>query len=104
MFYFCNLYNKVEKKFEKLYICIMVKPFKLDELVIWQDEQTNDITGLITNVKEDGFTVLWDLPDGVANKMFYRWEYLNLKTPSGKSVIQLDISRIRDTRLDKILV
>lgn len=87
----------------------MEKPFKQDDLVIWQDEQTNDITGLITNVKEDGFTVLWDLPDGVANKMFfcekvYRWEYLNLKTPSGKSVIQLDISRIRDTRLDKILV
>lgn len=91
-----------------------MKPFKLHDPVIWQDqefhikpydtgEQTNDITGLITKVKEDGFTVLWDLPDGMANKMFYRWEYLNLKTPSGKSVIQLDISRVRERKIDNIL-
>lgn len=76
--------------------------FKKGDLVIWQDEQSQDITGIITKVKEDGFTVLWDLPDGVANKMFYRWEYLNLRAPSGKSVIGLDQPRIRNLKLETI--
>lgn len=77
--------------------------FQVDDLVIWQDEQTNDITGIITSVDESGFTVLWNLSDrGMANKIHYKWEYLNLKTESGNSVIRLDIIRTRDKKLEKI--
>lgn len=83
-----------------------MKPFKLHDLVIWIDEQSNDITGIITEVNEEGFRIDWESPspyDERKNQVFYRWEFLNLKTESFKSVIQLDISRIRERKIDNIL-
>jgi len=83
-----------------------MKPFKLHDLVIWIDEQSDDITGIITEVNEKGFRIHWESTspyDERKNQVFYRWEFLNLKTESFKSVIQLDISRIRERKIDNIL-
>ena len=83
-----------------------MKPFKLHDPVIWIDEQTNDITGTITEVNESGFRIDWDSPSPYGeekNEVFYRWDYLNIKTASDKPVIRLDISRIREGKIDNIL-
>lgn len=83
-----------------------MKTFKLHDPVIWIDEQTNDITGIITEVSDEGFRIDWGSPSPYGdekNEVFYRWDYLNIKTKSGKSVIRLDISRIRDRKIDNIL-
>ena len=39
-----------------------MKPFKLHDLVIWIDEQSDDITGIITEVNEEGFRIDWESP------------------------------------------
>ena len=87
-----------------------MKPFKLHDPVIWQDEKTNDITGTITEVSDEGFRIDWYSPspydDGTkrgSKYRYYRWDYLNITTKSGKSVIRLDISRIREEKIDNIL-
>ena len=83
-----------------------MKTFKLHDPVIWQYEQTNDITGTITEVSDEGFRIDWDSPSPYGdekNEVFYRWDYLNIKTKSGNSFIGLDISRIRERKIDNIL-
>ena len=79
--------------------------FKKGDLVIWQDEELDDITGTIVEVNSWGFRVEWDgLPDdSKTNVITYRWSYLDLVTPrSGLPVIRLDHSRIRNVKLEKI--
>ena len=83
-----------------------MKPFKLHDPVIWQDEQSGYFTGIITEVNKRGFRIDWDTPSPYGeekNEVFYRWEYLGLKTLSGNSIIRLDISRIREEKIDNIL-
>lgn len=83
-----------------------MKPFKLNDPVIWQDEQSGYFTGIITEVNKRGFRIDWDTPSPYGeekNEVFYRWEYLDLKTLSGNSIIRLDISRIREGKIDSIL-
>ena len=83
-----------------------MKPFKLHDPVIWQDEQSGYFTGIITEVNKRGFRIDWYTrsPYGEEkNEVFYRWEYLDLKTLSGNSIIRLDISKIRETKIDSIL-
>lgn len=101
-----------------------MKPFKLHDPVIWQDEQSGYFTGIITEVNKRGFRIDWDTPSPYIfifneklygmnryvryygeekNEVFYRWEYLDLKTLSGNSIIRLDISKIRETKIDSIL-
>ena len=83
-----------------------MKAFKLHDPVIWIDEQSGYFTGIITGVSKGGFTIAWDCPspyDEEKNEVFYPDEYLNIKTASDKPVIRLDISRIRETKIDNIL-
>ena len=83
-----------------------MKPFKLHDPVIWQDEQSGYFTGIITEVNKRGFRIDWDTPSPYGeekNEVFYRWDYLNITTKSGNSIIRLDISRIRETKIDSIL-
>ena len=83
-----------------------MKPFKLHDPVIWQDEQSGYFTGTITEVSKGGFRIDWDCPSPYGeekNEVFYPDEYLSLKTASDNPVIRLDISRIRDRKIDNIL-
>lgn len=83
-----------------------MKRFKIGDPVIWQDEQTNDITGIITEVNKRGFRIDWNCPSPYGdekNEVFYRWTYLYLKTPSGESVIRLDIPTIRDRKINQVM-
>jgi hypothetical protein len=83
-----------------------MKPFKPNDPVIWVDEQTNDITGIITEVSKGGFRIHWDCPSPYGdekNEMFYPDEYLSLKTASDNPVIRLDMSRIREEKISTIL-
>lgn len=83
-----------------------MKPFKLHDPVIWQDEQSGYFTGIVTEVSKGGFRISWDSPspyDEEKNEVFYPDEYLNIKTASDKPVIRLDISKIREGKIDNIL-
>ena len=80
--------------------------FKKADPVLWQDEQSEDFTGVITEVNKTGFRIDWDCPSPYGdekNEVFYKWSYLDLVTPgSGRPVIRLDHSKIRNAKLEKI--